>query len=78
MFFRRHLLEGLTHNPEVHRMIRTVCGTSDIRSFKFTDNLCPNSPYRQIDGRCNNVRSLEWGANYAPFQRFLLPDYADG
>ncbi|KAL3068508.1 hypothetical protein niasHT_030799 [Heterodera trifolii] len=34
--------------------------------------------YRRIDGRCNNVRELQWGAQFAPFSRFLPPDYGDG
>jgi len=41
-------------------------------------NQCDNSHYRQVDGRCNNVRNPEWGATYSPFQRALSPDYADG
>uniref|UniRef100_A0A0M3KKI8 LCCL domain-containing protein n=1 Tax=Anisakis simplex TaxID=6269 RepID=A0A0M3KKI8_ANISI len=34
--------------------------------------------YRRVDGYCNNVRTGWWGSTYAPMQRLLEPDYADG
>lgn len=68
------------HNSELQSMIRSVCGTSEKvdQSSEELENVCGKFPYREIDGRCNNVRLLEWGANYAPLQRFLSPDYSDG
>lgn len=40
---------------------------------------CPVSPYRSIDGTCNNLyRPTQWGVAMRPFRRQLPPDYADG
>ncbi|KAK0393430.1 hypothetical protein QR680_000209 [Steinernema hermaphroditum] len=49
------------------------------------DTVCPKIPYdctggkyRTIDGTCNNVEKPEYGANFAPMQRFVEPAYSDG
>ena len=46
---------------------------------------CPDStkcdhmtPYRTIDGSCNNLKYPHWGKAMRPFARELFPDYADG
>ncbi|KAG8233970.1 hypothetical protein J437_LFUL013462, partial [Ladona fulva] len=39
---------------------------------------CPPSPYRSIDGTCNNLVHADWGVTMRPFRRMLPPDYADG
>jgi peroxidase len=38
----------------------------------------PNSPYRTIDGSCNNLRQPRWGMTGSLFTRLLPPRYADG
>jgi len=63
-------------NDQLMQMIKAVCLTG--RELNASSSKCDNSPYRQIDGHCNNVQTPEWGANYSPFQRALPPDYADG
>ncbi|OWF51425.1 chorion peroxidase-like [Mizuhopecten yessoensis] len=37
-----------------------------------------NSPYRTIDGSCNNIGHPAWGMTGMPQKRFLAPDYDDG
>ncbi|XP_067139669.1 peroxidase-like isoform X2 [Centruroides vittatus] len=34
-------------------------------------------PYREIDGRCNNLKNPDWGSSYTAFIRLLDPDYSD-
>ncbi|XP_023242111.1 lactoperoxidase-like [Centruroides sculpturatus] len=34
-------------------------------------------PYREIDGRCNNLKNPDWGSSYSAFIRLLDPDYSD-
>ncbi|KAI9554243.1 hypothetical protein GHT06_019515 [Daphnia sinensis] len=37
-----------------------------------------NSPYRTIDGSCNNERHFVWGRAATQYHRMLASDYADG
>jgi len=37
-----------------------------------------NARYRSIDGSCNNLRNSNFGRTGTPFQRILLPEYAEG
>lgn len=39
---------------------------------------CKASPYRTIDGFCNNIDNPRWGTAVKPFRRALPPVYADG
>ena len=34
--------------------------------------------YRRIDGTCNNLVEVEWGAAAKPYRRLLPQDYPDG
>lgn len=55
---------------------------SKVRShFCPTDTDCSsarNSPYRSIDGRCNNLIHPSWGAAITPQPRYLPAEYDDG
>ncbi|EFX82421.1 hypothetical protein DAPPUDRAFT_49291, partial [Daphnia pulex] len=36
------------------------------------------SPYRTLDGSCNNIKQSTWGQSRTQLQRILSPDYANG
>lgn len=36
------------------------------------------SPYRSLDGSCNNLRHTEWGMAFRRYGRLLDADYGDG
>jgi len=38
----------------------------------------PNSPYRTIDGSCNNLNNPTWGQSVRPIGRRLPPKYNPG
>ncbi|ODM94302.1 Peroxidasin [Orchesella cincta] len=38
----------------------------------------PVTPFRSIDGSCNNIQHPYWGASFTTFDRMLPADYADG
>nr|CAD2170986.1 unnamed protein product [Meloidogyne enterolobii] len=42
------------------------------------ENCEMSSPYRKIDGRCNNSQKPLLGSTFSPFQRLLEADYSDG
>ncbi|XP_022248251.1 peroxidase-like isoform X2 [Limulus polyphemus] len=42
-----------------------------------TEPCNPLKKYREIDGRCNNLLNLEWGAAFTCMNRLKYPDYAD-
>lgn len=37
-----------------------------------------DSPYRTMDGSCNNIKRFTWGQSRTQFQRILFPVYSDG
>jgi peroxidase len=37
-----------------------------------------DSPYRTMDGSCNNIKRSTWGQSRTQFQRILFPVYSDG
>ncbi|XP_065352349.1 uncharacterized protein LOC135947188 [Cloeon dipterum] len=41
-------------------------------------NCDPASPYRTIDGTCNNLVNPEYGVTMKPFRRLMPPAYGDG
>ncbi|XP_064106255.1 LOW QUALITY PROTEIN: chorion peroxidase-like [Macrobrachium nipponense] len=38
----------------------------------------PSSPYRKLDGSCNNLANSFWGAAFRPYRRDLRAEYDDG
>ncbi|XP_054154519.1 peroxidase-like [Oppia nitens] len=38
----------------------------------------PDYKYRQIDGKCNNLKQTNWGSAFHCQRRLLPPDYSDG
>ncbi|XP_071944046.1 uncharacterized protein [Antedon mediterranea] len=47
--------------------------------FGFYQTNCSKlKKYRTINGTCNNLDNVHWGAALTPMPRFLAPDYADG
>ncbi|XP_057375639.1 peroxidase-like [Daphnia carinata] len=63
-----------------------------LSQFKLRDtilsNTCPadpicdrktlRSPFRTIDGSCNNIKNPSWGKSMTQFERATVPAYADG
>ena len=54
---------------------------------EFQAEFCPesincdqerNSPYRSVDGRCNNINHPDWGAAITPQPRYQPAQYDDG
>ncbi|KAG1672743.1 Peroxidasin [Nymphon striatum] len=39
---------------------------------------CTAEKYREMDGRCNNLRNPSWGTSMSPFIRLITPKYGDG
>ncbi|XP_046548359.1 peroxidase-like [Haliotis rubra] len=59
----------------------------DVKGLETQDDNCDqfiniecnvSSPYRTMDGSCNNLRKPLWGRAFIPFRRFLEPAYDDG
>lgn len=42
------------------------------------DDKMIRSPFRTMDGSCNNIRRSFWGKSRSQFQRAILPVYSDG
>lgn len=58
-------------NTATSRTIRRNC------PWNTTRVVCdPSSPYRTMDGTCNNLKQVNYGRTGTPFQRILLPEYA--
>ncbi|KAH6922406.1 hypothetical protein HPB50_013519 [Hyalomma asiaticum] len=67
---------GLDANTEASS--EAECASSPL-CRRHESALCDASrPYREADGRCNNLEHPEWGAAGACMQRLLSPAYADG
>ncbi|XP_066967966.1 peroxidase mlt-7-like isoform X2 [Macrobrachium rosenbergii] len=50
---------------------------SDFRRPQFS--VCfPSNPYRTLDGSCNNLANILWGAAFRPYRRDLRAEYDDG
>lgn len=53
-----------------------------LSDFCPADPICDEktifSPFRTIDGSCNNLKYPSWGKSRTQFQRALVPAYADG
>lgn len=37
----------------------------------------PTNPYRSINGSCNNLQNINWGASFEPFDRIAPSAYED-
>ncbi|XP_052817904.1 peroxidase-like [Mya arenaria] len=64
----------ITGNQEANTLFRSVAG-----DLCDPDVTCSNdiitSPYRTIDGSCNNLDHTDWGMAWTPQRREIPPDY---
>uniref|UniRef100_A0A183BPF2 Chorion peroxidase n=1 Tax=Globodera pallida TaxID=36090 RepID=A0A183BPF2_GLOPA len=72
-FKKARMLEQPAALVHANRALRRICA-----SARDAQMNCDAVAYRRVDGRCNNVREPQWGAQFSPFGRFLPPDYGDG
>lgn len=66
-------LSDIQDNDQIQNKVRS--------QFCPTDTECGSaskSPYRSIDGRCNNLIHPSWGAAITPQPRYLPAEYDDG
>lgn len=66
-------LSDIQDNDQIQNKVST--------QFCPTDTECGSaskSPYRSIDGRCNNLIHPSWGAAITPQPRYLPAEYDDG
>ena len=63
-----------------------ILSNKDIQD-EFQSEFCPekrncdkekNSPYRSVNGSCNNLNHPSWGAAITPQPRYQAPQYGDG
>lgn len=54
------------------RAPQTFCPFQQVSSCDFS------SPFRTVDGSCNNMVNRWWGKSETPYKRYLAPVYADG
>ncbi|KAH8032630.1 hypothetical protein HPB51_026083 [Rhipicephalus microplus] len=54
------------------------CASSPLCRHRGAKRCDASRPFREADGRCNNVEHPEWGAAGACMRRLLPPAYADG
>lgn len=92
--FSRDALLGVETTSEIGKRFRLSPEEAGIGMSKFSlrdtiiSDSCPahptcdretaESPFRTIDGSCNNLERTAWGKSKTQFQRALLPHYADG
>ncbi|XP_054152513.1 peroxidase-like [Oppia nitens] len=72
-FLIKNTPKHVTNNGQYCDMNRDV---SDSSSGGVRCN--PNYKYRQIDGKCNNLKQTNWGSAFHCQRRLLPPDYSDG
>uniref|UniRef100_A0A914HET5 Peroxidase n=1 Tax=Globodera rostochiensis TaxID=31243 RepID=A0A914HET5_GLORO len=72
-FKKARMLEQPAALAHANRALRRICA-----SARDAQMNCDAVAYRRVDGRCNNVREPQWGAQFSPFGRFLPADYGDG
>ncbi|MEZ4887534.1 MAG: peroxidase family protein [Chitinophagales bacterium] len=77
------LLIGLNLvNAQTNKAAKKVQKHTELQSFMHiprTNNkalTCENSPYRTIDGTCNNPANTEWGATDIQLMRTMTTDYS--
>ncbi|CAK5080488.1 unnamed protein product [Meloidogyne enterolobii] len=61
-------------NQQIINILRKYC----YKEENEEENCEMSSPYRKIDGRCNNSQKPLLGSTFSPFQRLLEADYSDG
>ncbi|XP_032786422.2 peroxidase [Daphnia magna] len=64
---------GLTHFNLRDTILSDTCP-----SDPTCDQKTIRSPFRMLDGSCNNIKRPSWGRSRTQFQRALVPAYADG
>ncbi|KAH7975007.1 hypothetical protein HPB49_022626 [Dermacentor silvarum] len=68
--------DGLDANAETASEME--CTASPLCRRREDQRCDASKPYREADGRCNNLEHPEWGAAGACMRRLLAPAYADG
>ncbi|XP_068126278.1 myeloperoxidase-like [Hyperolius riggenbachi] len=61
-------------SPEQKEIISKLTGCA----YMFLPKECPLSPYRSINGECNNRKNSSLGASNTGYKRLLPPNYEDG
>ncbi|CAK5082080.1 unnamed protein product [Meloidogyne enterolobii] len=61
-------------NQQIINILQKYC----YKEENEEENCEMSSPYRKIDGRCNNSQKPLIGSTFSPFQRLLEADYSDG
>eukprot|EP00105_Crassostrea_gigas_P010961 XP_011426438.1 PREDICTED: eosinophil peroxidase isoform X2 [Crassostrea gigas] len=66
-------LSDIQDNDQIQNKVRSQFCPTDIDCGSAS-----KSPYRSIDGRCNNLVHPSWGAAITPQPRYLPAEYDDG
>lgn len=73
IFCRSMLRSNVASNPEVQEDARSVnCPT------QISCDDAKYSPYRSINGSCNNLNHPNWGTIFSPQPRYQPAQYDDG
>lgn len=69
---------NLTKQDITQHLLKVSLRNTSLEESCYPDLSCEDSPFRRIDGRCNNLEHAYWGSSDTAYQRVSLPDYGDG